>query len=423
MVDSSKISKFYEKPMVERIDYIVKQFNLSGKERSLLEGKIDEKLTRSLDNMIENVIGTLHLPLGIATNFIINGKERLITMAIEEPSVVAAASNSARMTRKHGGFTCEPVRSYMIGQVQLLDIPEFKNAKRDIIGNTERILSLANDQDPILVNMGGGAKKIEVMEIETNLGKMMDFHLVVDCLDAMGANAVNTMVEAIAPLLEEISGGRSLLRIISNLSTHRVAKCKATFDKELLGGENVVDAILEAVEFANNDIYRAATHNKGIMNGVSAVVLATGNDTRAIEAGAHSYAALKESYRPLTRYSKDEEGNLTGEIEIPMAVGVIGGATKTNPVARLSLKIMEIENAETLSQVIAAVGLAQNLAALRALVSEGIQEGHMKLHAKNVAKMAKIPEEYADTVVQKMIEKGKVRIDIAKEIYEEVKKK
>jgi hydroxymethylglutaryl-CoA reductase len=251
---------------------------------------------------------------------------------------------------------------------------------------------------------------------------MVDVHLIVDCLDAMGANAVNTMTENVAPLLAEITGGRPLLRIISNLAVHRVARVKATFDKELLGGADVVSAIIEAVEFANNDMYRAVTHNKGIMNGVSAVVRATGNDTRAVEAGAHAYAAWGHPYKPLTRFTIDTAGNLAGEIELPVAVGTIGGATKTHPVAQLCLKIMEIDGAQTLSQVIATVGLAQNLAALRALVSEGIQKGHMKLHAKNVVRMAGVPEQFHERVIEIMVARGKVRVDVAAEIYKEINK-
>jgi len=381
---------------------------------------MDPGMAKILDSMVENVIGAFQLPLGIATNFIINGKERLVAMAIEEPSVVAAASNAARMARPHGGFVADPVKSLMIGQVQLVDVSDAGTAIAAIKKQEKRILEKGNEQDPVLVKAGGGAQRVEAFKIDTSIGTMVDVHVVVDCLDAMGANAVNTMAEKVAPLLGEITGGRPLLRIISNLAVHRVARSRATFDKDLLGGHNVVTAIIEAAEFANNDMYRATTHNKGIMNGASAVVRATGNDTRAVEAGAHAYAAWNHAYRPLTRYHVDDDGNLAGEIEMPVAVGIIGGATKTHPVAQLCLKIMEIDSAQTLSQVIASVGLAQNLAALRALVSEGIQKGHMKLHAKNVVRMAGIPEQFHERVIERMVARGTVRIDVAAEIYREL---
>lgn len=385
-----------------------------------LEKSMDPGMAKILDSMVENVIGAFQLPLGIATNFIINGKERLVAMAIEEPSVVAAASNAARMARPHGGFVADPVKSLMIGQVQLVDVSDAGTAIAAIKKQEKRILEKGNEQDPVLVKAGGGAQRVEAFKIDTSIGTMVDVHVVVDCLDAMGANAVNTMAEKVAPLLGEITGGRPLLRIISNLAVHRVARSRATFDKDLLGGHNVVTAIIEAAEFANNDMYRATTHNKGIMNGASAVVRATGNDTRAVEAGAHAYAAWNHAYRPLTRYHVDDDGNLAGEIEMPVAVGIIGGATKTHPVAQLCLKIMEIDSAQTLSQVIASVGLAQNLAALRALVSEGIQKGHMKLHAKNVVRMAGIPEQFHERVIERMVARGTVRIDVAAEIYREL---
>jgi hydroxymethylglutaryl-CoA reductase len=356
--------------------------------------------------MIENVIGAFPLPVGIATNFIINGVERLVTMAIEEPSVVAAASNAAKMARAHGGFEVDPVASLMIGQVQLVDVADPEAAKAAILEHQDELLEKANEKDPVLVSAGGGAMRLEVHDVDTSLGPMLDVHVIVNCLDAMGANAVNTMAETLAPLLEEITGAR-----------------RATFEKETLGGDAIVDGIIAAVEFAQNDMYRAATHNKGVMNGVSAVVRATGNDTRAVEAGAHAYAAWNKPYGPLTSYTKDEDGNLVGEIEMPVAVGIIGGATKTHPVARLCLKIMEIDSAQTLSQVIAAVGLAQNLAALRALVSEGIQKGHMRLHAKNIVRMANIPEAYHEQVIQEMVKRGTIRVDVAADIYGELAQK
>nr|MDO8115268.1 hydroxymethylglutaryl-CoA reductase, degradative [Candidatus Sigynarchaeota archaeon] len=422
MVKTSNLEKFYKKTQGERISIIAEVCNLGPEQVNLLKALVNPDFMKIMDGMIENVVGTFPLPLGIATNFIINGRERLVTMAIEEPSVVAAASNAARMARPHGGFLADPVKSLMIGQVQLVDIDDPGKVIDLLKKNETKILSKANEQDPVLVKAGGGARRLEIFKIDTNLGVMLDVQLVVDCLDAMGANAVNTMAEKVSPLLEEITGGRSLLRIISNLAVHRVARARAVFDKELLGGSDVVASILEAVEFANNDMFRAATHNKGIMNGVSAVVRATGNDTRAVEAGAHAYAAWNHAYKPLTRYYSDKDGNLVGEIELPIAVGIIGGATKTHPVAQLCLQIMEIDGAQTLSQTIAAVGLAQNLAALRALVSEGIQQGHMKLHAKNVVRMANIPEKYHERVIKEMVARGKVRIDTATDIFKDITK-
>ncbi|MHA1998863.1 MAG: hydroxymethylglutaryl-CoA reductase, degradative [Promethearchaeota archaeon] len=420
MVDTSRLEKFYRKDLEGRIDALSQKINISDGDIALLKCDNSGEMLKVLDGMIENVIGIFPVPLGIATNFIINGKERLITMAIEEPSVVAAASNIARMARSSGGFKCDPVESFMIGQLQVLDVSGVENVIAAIHKEKDHIISKANEQDPILVKLGGGAKDLQVSECDTNMGKMLDVHLIVNCLDAMGANAVNTMVEAIAPLIEEITGARVLLKIISNLAVHRIARCKATFDKEMLGGDEVVKHILEAVEFANNTAFRATTHNKGVMNGITAVVLATGNDTRAIEAGVHGYASYSGTYRPVTKFSRDDSGNLIGEIEVPAAMGIVGGATKSNPVSQLCLKIMEIDSAESLSQTIAAVGLAQNLAALRALASEGIQKGHMKLHAKNIMKMAGVPPEFFESLLPKLLENGKIRVDVAKKIYEDL---
>jgi hydroxymethylglutaryl-CoA reductase len=421
LVDTSNLDKFYKKSMEERVQIITEKCNLGSDEVTLLTSIVEPGVMKTLDGMIENAIGVFPIPLGIATNFIINKKERLVTMAIEEPSVIAGASNAARMARPNGGFETSEVPSLMIGQVQLVDLEDSDAAMVAIKEHQEEIMAMANEQDPILIKAGGGARRIDIFRIDTNLGVMLDVQLVIDCLDAMGANVVNTMVEMIAPILETITRGRALLRIISNLAVHRVARARATFDKELLGGSDVVVNIIEAVEFAKNDMYRATTHNKGIMNGVSAVTRATGNDTRAVEAGAHAYASWNHAYQPLTRFDVDDAGNLVGEIELPVAVGIIGGATKTLPVARLCLKIMEIESANDLSQVIAAVGLAQNVAALRALASEGIQQGHMKLHAKNIVRMAGIPEgEMSDRVLQLMIDRGKIRLDVAAAIYREL---
>ncbi len=417
----SDISGFYKLSVKERQQLLNNNFDLTEKEQELLD-EFGYFTKRDMDTLIENVIGNYQLPMGLACNFKVNGKDYLVPMVIEEPSVVAAASHAAKIARKQGGFHSEKVESIMIGQIQLTNVREIERAKKDIIDQKDKLIDVANSQDPVLIKLGGGARDLEIREIETNKGPMLIIHLLVDVLDAMGANAVNTMAEAIAPYIEELTGGKIYLRIISNLATKRIAKCKATFDKELLGGSEVVEGILNAYEFALADPYRATTHNKGIMNGIIALTLATGNDTRAIESGAHSYAALNGKYSPLTEFNKDEDGNLVGEIEIPLALGIIGGMTKIHPMAQLALKILRIDTSEELAQVAAALGLAQNVAALRALAAEGIQKGHMALHSKNIAKLAGVPEDLIDTVAEKMVEDEKIRIDYAKEVLDKIKK-
>jgi hydroxymethylglutaryl-CoA reductase len=413
----SDISGFYKLSPEERLK-IVKEFSgLSDNEVEIL--KSTGLGLEQADRMIENVIGTIELPVGIATNFLINGKDYLVPMAIEEPSVVAAASNAAKIARKLGGFTAEVSEPVMIGQIQISNVPDLEAAKKSILENKKEILKVANQEDPMLVKYGGGAKNVEVRLINSTEGETLIIHLLVDCRDAMGANAVNTMAEAIAPYIEELSGGKVYLRIISNLAVHRTAKAEAIFSKEKIG-EEAVDGILKAYAFAAADPFRCATHNKGIMNGVSAVVLATGNDTRAIEAGAHAYAAYNGIYSPLTRYEKNENGDLVGRIEIPVAVGLIGGATAVHPVAKVNVKILGVKTASELGEVLAAVGLAQNFAALRALAGEGIQRGHMKLHARNIAVMAGAPPQLVDKVAKRLAKDGKIRLDRAKEIIEEL---
>jgi hydroxymethylglutaryl-CoA reductase len=372
--------------------------------------------------MIENVVGTTELPLGIATNFLINGKDYLIPMALEEPSVVAAASNAAKMARVKGGFRTSSTEPIMIGQIQLVDTVNPSEAKEKILAAKTQILAKANECDPILVKLGGGAKDVEVRVLDAQTGPMVIVHLLVDVRDAMGANAVNTMCEAVAPFIEEFTGGRVYLRIISNLATHRLARAEATFAKEALGGEEAVDGIIQAYALAAADPYRCATHNKGIMNGIIAIALATANDTRALEAGAHAYAALG-GYRPLTIWEKTSEGDLRGRIELPIAVGTIGGATAVHPVAKICRKILSVQSAQELAEVMAAVGLAQNLAAIRALAMEGIQRGHLKLHARNVAAMAGATGKLIDEVAERMIKERKVRFDRAKEILQELMEK
>ncbi|MHA1269383.1 MAG: hydroxymethylglutaryl-CoA reductase, degradative [Candidatus Helarchaeota archaeon] len=420
MVDvKSDISGLYNLSLEERQDLIAKITELTSDELKILRnfGYISPI---KLNTMIENVIASYQLPLGIATNFKINNKDYLIPMVIEEPSVVAAASNAAKIARKHGGFFSEKVNSIMISQVQITKLKDISKAKESILEHKDEILKIANERDPILLKLNGGALDVQLRELETTRGKMLIVHLLVNVLDAMGANVVNTMAEAITPYIEELCGGKVYLRIVSNLATQRIAKSKATFDKTLLGGEEVVDGILDALAFAESDPYRAATHNKGIMNGIVALALATGNDTRAIEAGAHTYAAINGKYIPLSKYYKDSNGNLVGELELPLSFGIIGGMTKIHPLANISLKILGVKSASELSQVAAALGLAQNLAALRALVSEGIQKGHMSLHARNLAILAGAPDHLVQKVVDIMIKDKIIRLDHAKNIVKKL---
>jgi hydroxymethylglutaryl-CoA reductase len=352
-------------------------------------------------------------------NFLINDKNYIVPMAIEEPSVVAAASNIAKLARKTGGFKTSSTDPIMIGQIQLTGINDPFGTKMAILAKKEEILNLANDQDPLLVKFGGGARDVKVRVLDTESGPMVIVHLLVDCRDAMGANAVNTMAEAVAPMLEEITGGRVYLRIISNLAKYRLARSSVTIDKESLGGEEVVDGIIFAHNFARADPFRCATHNKGIMNGIDAVIIATGNDFRAIEAGAHSYASI-DGYHPLTTWEKNKNGDLVGTIELPMAVGLIGGAVKVHPVARANVKILGVKTATELGEIVATVGLAQNLGALKALATEGIQRGHMRLHARNIAATAGAPPELIDKVVEILVKEKKIRMDRAKEVIEEL---
>jgi len=422
MEKTSQISGFYKLTPKERLEKIKEFCELTDEEVEALmkTGSLDME---QADRMIENVIGTFELPLGIAVNFMINGKDYLIPMAIEEPSVVAAASNAAKMARPKGGFQTSNTGPIMIGQIQLTNVADPFGAKMTILANKEEILKIANEQDPVLVKFGGGAKDLEVRIVNTNRGPMVVNHLLVDCRDAMGANAVNTMAEAVAPHIENLTGGRVYLRIISNLAIYRLARAKAIFDKDSLGGEDVVDGVIEAYAFAAADPFRCATHNKGIMNGITAIVRATGNDTRAVEAGAHAYASISGHYSPLTVWEKNVNGDLVGTIEIPTAVGLIGGATKTHPTAKAAVKILGVKTAQELGEILAAVGLAQNLGALRALATEGIQKGHMALHARNIAIMAGASRDIVDEVVKRLVARGKVRMDIAKEIIDEIKKK
>ena len=417
---NSEISGFYKLPIEKRQEILAKLINLNDEEKELLSNYGYFTPTQ-IDTLGENVVGSYSLPFGLAFNFKVNEKDYIVPMVTEEPSVIAAASNSAKIARAKGGFRSDNVKSLMIAQIQITQINDLHSFQQVVRENKDNILKIANDVDPLLTRLGGGAEDLEFREINTNKGKMVIVHLLVNVLDAMGANIVNTMAEAISPRLEELSQGKVYLRIVSNLATERIARCIATFDKELLGGAEVVEGILQAYEFALADPYRATTHNKGIMNGIIALTLATGNDTRAIEAGAHAFASLGGGYKPLTKFSKDNQGNLFGEINIPLALGILGGMTKIHPMARLALKILDVKSAGELSQVASAVGLAQNVAALKALATEGIQKGHMKLHSKNIAKLAGVPEKYVEEVAKQMINEKAVRVYKAEEIYQKIR--
>ncbi|MCI4357771.1 MAG: hydroxymethylglutaryl-CoA reductase, degradative [Thermoplasmata archaeon] len=427
---SSELSGFYKLSVVDRRKFVQEWAGLTEEEARAFEFPpgVDGGL---LSRMIENVIGSFPLPVGVATNFRINGRDYLVPMAIEEPSVVAAASNAAKVARAAGGFHAQTTAPVMIGQIQLLDVVDPAASRVRILSARDDLLARANAKDPMLVKFGGGARDLEVRIIPTPRGTMVVVHLLVDARDAGGMNAVNTMCEALAPELARLARGRAVLRIISNLAVQRLARATATFPVDLLKtetatGPQVVDAILDAYTLALVDPYRCATHNKGIMNGVSAVVVATGNDFRAIESGAHTYAAFLARdggvVRPLTTYEKDPEGNLVGTIELPTAVGLIGGATAVHPTAKACVKLLGVKGAQELAQVLASVGLAQNFAALRALATEGIQRGHMELHARNIATTAGARPEEVDAVVARLIEEHAIRIDRAREVLEALRR-
>jgi len=419
---TSSISKFYEKSLEERLKILAEFASLTPEEVSNLQ-----KLALDFDTanrMIENVVGTTQLPFGVATNFIVNGREILVPMTIEEPSVVAAASKAAGLARASGGFQASSDDPIMIGQIQLVNVADTAQAAKKIMEKKNEIMDFANQQDKVLVSFGGGVKDLDVRVLKHDGKEMLVVHLYVDVRDAMGANAINTMSEAVAPMLENLSGGKVRLRIISNLAVRRLARAKAVWKKEEIG-EDVVEGVIDAYNFAAADPYRAATHNKGIMNGIDSVVIATGNDWRAIEAGAHSYAAMKEEgkYKPLTKYYKDGNGDLVGEIELPMAIGLVGGATKTHPIAKIAVKILGVKTAKELAEIIASVGLAQNFAAIRALSTEGIQRGHMRLHSKNIAVLAGAVGDEIDAVAKVISDEKKVNVARAKEVLDEIRKK
>lgn len=418
-MESSRISGFYKLPPGERLKVIAERTGLSADDVAQLSAGLG---VEQADRMAENVIGTFQVPLGIATNFIIDGRELAVPMATEEPSVIAAASNGARMAREGGGFVTSSTGPIMRAQIQATDIVDPFGARQNILAHKDELTRMANNKDPMLVKFGGGVKDIEVYVIDSRVGPMVVTHIIVDCRDAMGANAVNTMAEALAPKIEEITGGKVYLRIISNLADLRLARSRAVFKAEEIGGPDVVDGIIKAAALAEVDPYRAATHNKGIMNGVTAVVMATGNDTRAVEAGAHSFASSGGRYKSLTRYEKNKDGDLVGTIEMPVAVGLVGGATRVHPVAKTAVKILGLKSADELSRIIASVGLAQNFAALRALASEGIQRGHMSLHAKNVAVQAGARCDLVEVIAARMAAERRIDIDRATELIKELEK-
>ena len=413
---TSQFSQFYKKSLKER-QKIIKEYSKLSAEESALLNKEGSLSLETANHMIENVIGTLSFPLGLATNFSINGRDYVVPMALEEPSVVAAASNAAKLSC---GFKAVADESIMVGQIQLVNPENPQKAKETVDENKKQLMEKANSRDSTLINLGGGVKDIKVRVLETERGSMLIVELFVNVKDAMGANAVNSFCETIKEKLIELTNTKVRARIITNLCIARMVKAEATWKKEVIG-EETIEAVLDAYAFAQADQFRATTHNKGIMNGIDAVALATGQDFRALEAAAHSYASLGKKYSPLTVYEKDSEGNLIGRIALPLAVGIIGGATKTNPVAQTALKILGIKSTQELAMVMACVGLANNFAALRVLSTEGIQKGHMKLHAQNIAVNAGAEKKQVDETAEKMIKDNNISVSHAKEILEGMK--
>ena len=383
MTDSS-IPKFFEKSHEEKLDIICNFSDLNDDELNHLKNSTGGIDFEHANKMIENAIGTFSLPLGIATNFKINDNDYLVPMVIEEPSVIAAASKAAKIAKLHGGFTAKVDGNISIGQIQVLDV-NIPESISTINSNSNQIIELANSASKTLPKLGKGAKDVQCKEIKTSSSSMLIVELMIDVGDAMGANVTNTMCEIVAPLIEKLTGGKTLLRILSNYSTKRMVSVSAIFDKDAVGGEQVVNDMISAFEFADNDVYRAVTHNKGVMNGIISVANATGQDSRAIEAAAHAYASHTGKYRSLTKWEKNNSGNLVGIFEIPLSVGIIGGVTNDHPIAKICTKILKLQNVQELACIMAATGLAQNFAAMRALVTEGIQKGHMNLHARKQA--------------------------------------
>ncbi|WP_426737983.1 hydroxymethylglutaryl-CoA reductase, degradative [Plantibacter sp. 2H11-2] len=404
----------------ERLDLVAEGAGIAAEALAALRPDAGLSIAQA-DHLVENVVGVIAVPVGVATNFTIDGEDRLVPMATEEPSVVAAASNAARIARVHGGFRTSSSGDVMIAQIQILDAVDPHAARLRVLEARDELLALANELDPILVSFGGGARDIDVRILPTRVGTQVIVHLHVDVRDAMGANAVNTMAEAIAPRIAEIAGSRTLLRILTNKADQRITRARAVFDADLLGGAQVVADIVAASAFAEADPYRAATHNKGIMNGITAVVLATGNDTRAVEAGCHSHAARSGRYSALSQFEQDADGNLVGTIEVPLAVGLVGGATKAHPTAQAGVTLLGVETARELAAVIASVGLAQNLAACRALAAEGIQRGHMTLHARTIAASAGATVEEIGAVAARIVADRRIRVEYAREVLDELR--
>jgi len=414
MPDSS-IPKFFEKTRKERLEAIRNFAGLSDEDIASLETPDGGITFEKADKMVENAFGTFSLPLGVATNFRINGRDYLVPMAIEEPSVIAAASKAAKLARPKGGFTATAGESFSIGQIQVLGASTDEAVSKIMEGSRE-ILKLANSKSNTLSGMGRGAKEVTCKKIDTDSDPMLIVELLIDVGDAMGANVTNTMCEGVAPLIEELTGGKALLRILSNYSTRRMARATAVFDRESVGGEGTVDDMVRAYQFAKHDVYRAVTHNKGIMNGVIAVANATGQDSRAIEAAANAYAARSGRYRSMSEWEKDPNGNLAGTLEIPLSVGTVGGIINVHPVAKICNKILGAGSAREMACVIAAAGLAQNFAAMRALATDGIQRGHMRLHARNLASAAGASAGQIDRIASRMVEENDISANRAKEL-------
>lgn len=417
---SSRIAGFHKLGIQGRLDILKERCNLEP-ETVLAMLNTGNLPADTADHLIENVITTMNIPVGIATNMKVDAHDVLVPMATEESSVVAAVCNAARQCYDSGGFTTSMSGSQMIAQIQLVNVTNPQFCRIAILEQKAQIKKLCDECDPILLSLGGGLQDIEVRVIDSGMGPMVITHLIVDTRDAMGANAVNTMAEKLAPLIEQWTSGKVYLRILSNLADRRLARARATWTCDAIGGQAIRDGMMSAYHFAQSDPYRAATHNKGIMNGVSAVVLATGNDTRAVEAGAHAYAARNGHYGSLTHWEIDQNGDLVGSIEMPMAVGLVGGATKLHPMAKANLQILGVTSANQLARIIAATGLAQNFAALKALATTGIQKGHMALHAQNVAMMAGAVGQQIDQVANALIAQGTIRIDVAQKILQDLK--
>ncbi|EHK83990.1 3-hydroxy-3-methylglutaryl-CoA reductase [Saccharomonospora azurea SZMC 14600] len=421
MPRTSRISGFRDLSVEARRAAVAETADIAPESLAVLDP--DQGLRVDLaDRLVENVVGVMGLPVGIATNFVVNGRELLVPMATEEASVVAAASNAARIARVHGGFFTSTTAPVMQAQVQIVDVTDPEAARLRLLEHRDELVALADSQDPLLRELGGGVRDLTVRVVPSRAGTYVVAHLHVDVRDAMGANAVNTMAEAVADRAGEIAGGRTLLRILTNKADLRLARARAVFAADALGGAAVVDDIVHGAALAEADPYRAATHNKGIMNGISAVVLATGNDTRAVEAGAHSHAISPSGhYTSLSRFEKNADGDLVGTLELPMAVGLVGGATKAHPVAKAALSVLGVASAAELAEVVTAVGLAQNLAAVRALATEGIQRGHMSLHARNVATTAGATPEELPAVVARLVADKAVRVDHAERVLSELR--